>query len=481
MRYLQKILAVPRYRWKIDSLSPTDTNGVVKEKTQYICQQCGHRHSKWSGRCADCGEWNSVVEERAPAGSSAKRSAPNTVVTSDKPIPVTEVVTLDVPRYRTEVSELDNVLGGGLVPGSVVLLGGEPGVGKSTLLLQAADQYARSGKKVLYASGEESTSQIALRSARLGVNSPHLWVVAETTLETIEAHVASMKPDLLIIDSVQTVYSSQLESQPGSVSQLRDCTFQLVSLAKQTGMAIFLVGHVTKDGNIAGPKVLEHMVDVVLYIESTPSQSFRLLRGIKNRFGATNEIGVFEMITGGMRAVTNPSELFLSEQATAVAGSVVVAAVEGTRSILVELQALVSQTPLAIPRRTTIGFDHNRVSLLVAILEKRAGYRFFDQDIYVNVAGGLRLTETAVDLGVLAALISSFTGRAIETRTVFFGEVGLGGEVRAVPKALERLKEAARIGLRRAVVPLKVAKEMEPIPDLQIIGVEHVQQLADFL
>ncbi len=451
----------------------------MKVKTQYICQQCGHAHSKWSGRCTDCGAWNSVVEELAPGNKRGPGG--QSVVTSEAPLPVTEVVTLDIPRYTTELTELDNVLGGGLVPGSVVLLGGEPGVGKSTLLLQAAEQYAKSGKKVLYASGEESASQIALRSSRLGVKNPNLWVVAETTLETIEAHCEKLKPDLLIIDSVQTVYSSQLESQPGSVGQLRECTFQLVSLAKQKHIAAFLVGHVTKDGAIAGPKVLEHMVDVVLYIESTPSQSFRLLRGIKNRFGATNEIGVFELGSTGIRSVTNPSELFLSEQLSSVAGSVVAAAVEGTRALLVEVQALASQTPLAIPRRTCIGIDHNRVALLVAILEKRAGYRFFDQDIYINVAGGLRLTETAVDLSVLAALISSFTGRAIEKRTVFFGEVGLGGEVRAVPKATERLREASRIGVRRAIVPAKIARETEKIPDLEVIGVEHVQQLADFL
>ncbi len=451
----------------------------MKEKTQYICQQCGHRHSKWSGRCQDCGEWNSIVEERVPGAN--KRGAASTVVASEEPLPVTEVVTLDIPRYRTDFSELDSVLGGGLVPGSVVLLGGEPGVGKSTLLLQAAEHYANKGRKILYASGEESASQIALRSARLGVANPNLWVVAETMLETIEAHIEKLKPDLLIIDSVQTLYSSLLESQPGSVGQLRECTFQLVSLAKQKHISTFLVGHVTKEGSIAGPKVLEHMVDVVLYIESTPSQSFRLLRSIKNRFGATNEIGVFELFSGGIRAVSNPSELFLSEQQSSVAGSTIVASVEGTRSILVEVQALASQTPLAIPRRTSIGLDPNRISLLIAILEKRAGFRFFDQDIYVNVAGGLRLTETAADLGVLAALISSFTNRAIEKRTVFFGEVGLGGEVRAVPKASERLKEAARIGIRRAVVPMKVKKEIEKVPDLEVIGVEHVQQLSDFL
>lgn len=397
------------------------------------------------------------------------------------PQSIVSVAAENYPRYVSDLPELDNVLGGGLVPGSVVLLGGEPGVGKSTLLLQAADVYARQGKTVLYASGEESASQIALRSVRLGVKTEKLFVLSETELESILTHIDKMKPDLLIIDSIQTVYSSQLESQPGSVGQLRECAFELIQTAKTKNIATFLVGHVTKEGAIAGPKVLEHMVDVVLYFEGTSSQSFRLLRSIKNRFGSTNELGVFEIQTKGLKGVSNPSELFLSERPVMTPGSVIAASVEGTRPILIEVQALVSQSSLSIPRRTAIGLDQNRVSLLVAILEKRAGYRLFDQDVYVNVAGGLRLSEPALDLAVMAALISSYEGKPVEKGTVLFGEVGLGGEVRSVPKAAERLKEAARIGLKHAFVPAKTAAELGESSPLRLFSIDHVQKLTDLI
>jgi DNA repair protein RadA/Sms len=451
----------------------------MKAKTVFVCQQCGQKYSKWMGRCQECGAWNSVVEERAPAANASRRRESDGA--SQDPQPISRIVAQNFTRYPSDLSELDNVLGGGLVPGSVVLLGGEPGVGKSTLLLQAADHYARSGKKVLYVSGEESTSQIALRSQRLGVESERLLVVSETALEPIRDHIEKIAPDLLILDSIQTIYSTELDSQPGSVGQLRECAFEIISLSKNRQMAAYLVGHVTKEGAIAGPKVLEHMVDVVLYFEGTSSQAFRLLRSIKNRFGSTNEIGVFEILSRGIRPVTNPSELFLSERPSRIPGSVIVASIEGSRSILVEVQALASQTPLAMPRRTSIGLDPNRVSLLVAILEKRGGFRFFDQDVYINVAGGLRLSEPAVDLGVVAALISSYTGKIIEQGTVFFGEVGLGGEIRSVPKAAERLKEAARIGMKRAYVPHKVATELEDYKSLELIPVDHIQELGDRL
>jgi len=455
---------------------------MAKDKSVFICQQCGQRYSKWMGRCQECGQWNGVVEEResrGSAGAGARRSQSLSAGTQGVPTPIADIVAQDFLRYPSGLSELDNVLGGGLVPGSVVLLGGEPGVGKSTLLLQAAEQYARSGKKVLYASGEESASQIALRSARLGASSPNLLVLSETALEPIRAHVEQLSPDLLILDSIQTIYSTELESQPGSVGQLRECTFEIINLAKGRHMATFLVGHVTKEGAIAGPKVLEHMVDVVLYFEGTSSQTFRLLRSIKNRFGATNELGVFEIRTKGLEEVSNPSELFLAERPSRIPGSVIVASVEGTRPILVEVQALASATSLAMPRRTAIGLDPNRVSLLVAILEKRGGFRLFDQDVYVNIAGGLRLNEPAVDLGVIAALISSYTGNAVDSGSVFFGEVGLGGEVRSVPKAAERLKEAARIGLKRAYVPVKVKSELSDYRAIELVSIEHVQELAD--
>ncbi|NBX68085.1 MAG: DNA repair protein RadA [Proteobacteria bacterium] len=450
----------------------------MKEKFIYVCQQCGQQYSKWMGKCQECGEWNSVVEERS-VGSSKKKAS--IITTSSQPQAISEIIAEDFPRIPSDLSELDNVLGGGLVPGSAILLGGEPGVGKSTILLQAADQYARLKQKVLYVSGEESASQIALRSQRLGVDTNNLLVVCETTLEKIIGHIDKVSPNLLIIDSIQTIYSEQLDSQPGSVGQLRECAYEIISIAKSRNLATFLVGHVTKEGAIAGPKVLEHMVDVVLYFEGTSSQSFRLLRSIKNRFGSTNEIGVFEIASKGLKQVTNPSELFLSERPDTVPGSVIVASVEGTRPILVEVQALVSGSALAMPRRTALGLDPNRVALLVAILEKRGGFRLFDQDVYVNLAGGLRVTETAIDLGVAAALISSYTGRAVPAGTVFFGEMGLGGEVRSIPKAGIRLKEAERIGLKRAFVPRKTAKEISDCKSLELIPIDHVQELADKL
>lgn len=448
----------------------------MKLKTLYRCQQCGATHSKWAGRCGQCNEWNSLVEERTSANEKKQRGG--SPVTSSDPMAVVDLKADDFPRMRTDLSELDIVLGGGLVPGSAVLLGGEPGVGKSTLLLQAADEYAKLGKKILYVSGEESTSQIALRAERLGVKQSNILVMSETKLESVYAQVEKLKPDLMILDSIQTVYSEQLESQPGSVGQLRECAFEIIQWSKQRNMSTFLVGHVTKDGAIAGPKVLEHMVDVVLYFEGMPAQGFRLLRSIKNRFGSTNELGVFEMQSKGMRPVSNPSELFLAERSTQIPGSCVVASLEGNRPLLLEVQALVTGTHLAMARRTAIGLDANRVSLLVAILEKRGGLRLYDQDIYVNVAGGLRIVETAIDLGVTAAMLSSFSGNPIDASSVFFGEVGLGGEVRAVAQTEERLKEAKRIGLRRAYLPAKSAKGLKTSSDFEVIPIAHVQELA---
>jgi DNA repair protein RadA/Sms len=454
----------------------------VKNKAKFIfaCQQCGQQYSKWVGRCTECGEWNSVVEERD--STSSKDSSIHSNEVAGTPQPISQILASDYPRYVSDLPELDNVLGGGLVPGSVVLLGGEPGVGKSTLLLQAADQFGRSGKIVLYVSGEESGSQVALRASRLGVKTEKILFVSETSLENILSHIEKLGPQILILDSVQTIHSSEMESQPGSVGQLRECSNAIIATCKGRNMAAFLVGHVTKEGSIAGPKVLEHMVDVVLYFEGTSSQNFRILRANKNRFGSTHEIGVFEMGGDGMRQVANPSELFLSERPQTIPGSVIVASVEGTRPILVEVQALVSHSALAMPRRTAIGIDQNRLCLLVAILEKRSGYRLYDQDVYLNIAGGLRIQETAVDLGVMAALISSETGKSISPQAVFFGEVGLGGEVRTVPKASIRLKEAQRIGLKQAYVPAKVAKEVaKEFPQMQFIPIEHVRQLSDKL
>ena len=448
----------------------------MKTTTRFFCQECGQDFPKWQGRCTDCNAWNSLVEEKVVKG--AKKGTTTLFKESDAPRPITEISAEDFPRITSELKELDNVLGGGLVPGSVILLGGEPGIGKSTLLLQMSEQYARLGHTVLYVTGEESTSQIALRSARVGVESDKLLVLAATDLETIHKHVEAIKPRVLIIDSIQTTFSSGMDSQPGSVAQLRECTFRIVNWCKGGNMAAFIVGHVTKEGTIAGPKLLEHMVDSVLYFESAPSQSLRLLRSIKNRFGSTHEIGLFEMTGKGMTEVTNPSALFLSERPERASGSAIVATLEGSRSILIEIQALVSQSALPMPRRTTIGLDPNRVALLIAILEKRGGFRLFDQDIFVNVAGGIRATETACDLSVAAALISSFRGQPVDEKTIFLGEIGLGGEIRSVPRAADRLKEAARIGFQRAVLPLRITKELEN-PPLELLPIENIQELAD--
>ncbi len=429
------------------------------------------------GKCVECGAWNSLVEERVTVGSkSSKSSRP-----SSQPTAISEITLENYRRQTTDVEEFDRVLGGGLVPGSAVLLGGEPGVGKSTILLQLAAHYAKNHGKVLYLSGEESASQIGLRAKRLEVEDPNLLVAAETSLENIITFVKEHEPTILILDSIQTVQSAALDSQPGSVGQLRECAFALIQLAKERDMATFLVGHVTKEGSIAGPKVLEHMVDVVLYFESTTTQNFRLLRSIKNRFGSTNEVGVFELSHRGLEGIANPSEIFLAERPLKVPGSVITATQEGTRSLLVEVQALVSHSGMPMPRRTAMGVDPNRVSLLVAILEKRGGYRLFDQDVFVNVAGGLRLSEPAVDLAICAALLSSFSGKPAPTKAFFFGEVGLGGEIRSVPRSLERIHEAARVGFTFGFVPEKLKNQKDLPPGVELKPLAHIQELADQL
>ena len=422
-----------------------------KLRTVYTCQRCGYRSSKWLGRCPECEQWSSLVEERTTARDQRRPSRDEQLAA--QPVAITEVSADEGERLATGLKELDHVLGGGVLPGMVVLVGGDPGIGKSTLLLQIAGYLSAAGHSVLYISGEESAKQTRLRADRVNALSARLLILPETSLERILEHIDRLRPQLVVVDSVQTLSSEQLQSGAGSISQVRDVTGRLVEVAKMQGIATFLVGHVTKDGALAGPKVLEHMVDCVLYFEGDASHAFRILRAAKNRFGSVNEIGVFEMDKDGLREVRNPSQLFLSERPENTSGSVVVCTLEGTRPLLVEVQALASPSPLAMPRRVSTGFDVNRVALLIAILEKRVGLHLHGEDIYLNVAGGMRVTEPAVDLGVAAAIASSFRDRPVDPRTVIVGEVGLGGEIRAIAHLEARLREAEKLGFQRAVVP----------------------------
>lgn len=448
-----------------------------KVKTVFSCQQCGYQSPKWLGRCPDCGQWNSLVEELSQP-AVAGRSAVATEAA--QPQRLSEVNSCEEDRLKVGMQEFDRVLGGGVVPGSLILIGGDPGIGKSTLLLQALGKLADNGQ-ALYVTAEESTRQVKLRAGRLGVVAEQLLLLAETSLEAILEQVRQIQPAFLVVDSIQTIFTSALESAPGSVSQVRECAGRLMQLAKGEGVPTFIVGHVTKDGSIAGPRMLEHMVDTVLYFEGDAGHPYRILRAVKNRFGSTNEIGVFEMCEVGLVEVPNPSELFLAERPEGAAGSAVVPALEGSRPILVELQALVSATSFGTPRRTTIGFDHNRVALLGAVLEKKVGLSLLAQDIFLNVAGGVRLVEPAVDLGVVAALASSHLNRAIPPRTIVFGEIGLAGEVRAVSRPELRVKEAARLGFNRCFLPSGNLKNLETPVGMELIGVRSVEQMLDGL
>ncbi|ACM22042.1 DNA repair protein RadA [Geotalea daltonii FRC-32] len=445
----------------------------MKTKTLYSCQKCGYQSAKWLGRCPDCGAWNTMEEEVAiKSGAAASRALPG-----GPPLPINQVGGEAEMHLPTGISEFDRVLGGGLVAGSLVLIGGDPGIGKSTLLLQAMNHVAKTGT-VLYVSGEESARQIKLRGARMGVNAPGLYVLAETALENILAHIARMQPKAIVIDSIQTIFTSGLESAPGSVSQVRETAGRLMIMAKGSGIPVFIVGHVTKDGAIAGPRVLEHLVDTVLYFEGDSGHPFRILRAVKNRFGSTNEIGVFEMKEGGLCEVRNPSELFLSERPMGASGSVVVASLEGSRPVLVELQALVSASSLGVPRRTTIGVDHHRLSLLVAVLEKKVGLSLAGQDIFLNVAGGVKLNEPAADLGMVVAVASSHLDKPIAGNTLLLGEVGLTGEVRGITQPELRVKEAAKLGFSRCILPAGNLKQVKA-KGLELIGVKSVDEALD--
>jgi len=448
---------------------------VAKASTRFVCQHCGYASSKWLGRCPECGEWNSLVEEATQSGKPA-----GAVTSAEKPRSIAGVEVDHAPRMKTGIHELDRVLGGGLVAGSLVLLGGDPGIGKSTLLLQALDGVARAGKKVLYVSGEESVQQTALRAGRLGVRTESLHVLAETQLERILDEATAMRPAVLAVDSVQTMHAASLESIPGSVGQVRETAGRLLTFAKTKGVPVVLVGHVTKDGSLAGPKTLEHVVDCVLYFEGERTHNYRVLRTTKNRFGSTNEIGVFEMRAEGLGEVANPSALFLAERPVGAPGSIVVASVEGSRPILVEIQALVAHAA-GMPRRTALGIDPNRVSLLLAVIERRAGIDVLGQDVFVNVAGGVRLSEPASDLGVLAAVASSARSRPVDPHTLCFGEVGLAGEVRAVGGAELRLAEAKKLGFRRCVMPELSRTQLLGKPELELVGVRDVGSALEAL
>lgn len=446
---------------------------MAKPKTLYACNECGGQTLKWQGQCPHCQSWNTLIESIA----EKPRFAP--VSQSSETVSLSAVETPEAPRIATGISEFDRVLGGGLVPGGVVLLGGDPGIGKSTLLLQALAQLSGSNK-TLYVSGEESAQQIALRAKRLNVSAKSVRLLAEIQLEKIETTLAQEKPTVAVMDSIQTLYSEALQSAPGSVAQVRECAAQLTRVAKRSALSLILVGHVTKEGALAGPRVLEHIVDTVLYFEGDTHSASRLVRAIKNRFGAVNELGVFAMTDRGLRGVTNPSALFLSEYRDDVAGSCVLVTQEGTRPLLVEIQALVDDSHGMNPRRLSVGLDQNRLALLLAVLHQRAGIASFDRDVFVNAVGGVKISEPAADLAVLAAIVSARNNQPLPPKLVVFGEVGLTGEVRPVQRGQERLKEAAKLGFTRALIP-RANKPKSQIAGLEVIAVDRVDKALDFL
>ncbi len=440
------------------------------KKSIFFCQNCGHEENKWLGQCPMCKEWNTFVEENVSVTK-------NSVAKKAKEAEVIELKNIETDfeeRIRTHIQELDRVLGGGIVPGSLVLVGGDPGIGKSTLLLQVCQKLCESKKQVLYISGEESLKQIKLRANRMGKFKEDLYLLCETNLEIIRNIIENRRPDIVVIDSIQTMYSEEVASAPGSVSQVRESTNVFMQLAKGLGISIFIVGHVTKEGTVAGPRVLEHMVDTVLYFEGDRHASYRILRGVKNRFGSTNEIGVFEMRQNGLVEVENPSEFMLNGKPEHASGSVVACSIEGTRPILIEIQALVCNSNFGMPRRTAAGTDHNRVNLLMAVLEKRLGLHLSNHDAYVNIAGGVKMNEPAIDLGIVMAIVSSYKNHPIDEKTIVFGEVGLSGEVRAVSMPEQRVTEAKKLGFETCIIP-EVSKDMvKGIDGIKIIGVKNI-------
>lgn len=449
---------------------------MAKVKTIYSCTECGGQSPKWQGQCPSCNAWNTLVEAIAETPSANRYAALAETTGLQK---LVDVEAAEIPRQPSGISEFDRVLGGGLVPGGVVLIGGDPGIGKSTLLLQALCHVGKE-RKALYVSGEESAQQIAMRAKRLGLDASPIDLLAEIQLEKILAILQNHKPDIAVIDSIQTVYSEALQSAPGSVAQVRECSAQLTRAAKQLGITVILVGHVTKEGSLAGPRVLEHIVDTVLYFEGDPNSSFRLIRAFKNRFGAVNELGVFAMTEKGLREVSNPSALFLSHHTEQVAGSCITVTQEGTRPLLVEVQALVDEAHAPNPKRLCVGLEHNRLAMLLAVLHRHAGVACFDQDVFVNAVGGVKISEPAVDLAVILAIVSSLKNKPLNNKLIVFGEVGLAGEVRPVQRGQDRLKEAAKLGFTHAIVP-KANAPKQAIAGIKVVGVERLEQALNEL
>ncbi len=451
---------------------------MAKVRTKFVCNECGSESPKWMGKCPECGQWNTLVEEVEQKEAQAQQRL---IGVLSKPESLMDISDNVQERLSTGNSELDRVMGGGIVNGSLVLVGGDPGIGKSTLLLQISNNIGMKGRKVLYISGEESAAQIKLRASRMDIRSGNIFLVSENNTDNVDIYVNDMKPDILIVDSIQTMYNPAISSAPGSVSQVREATLGLMKIAKQDGIATFIAGHVTKQGAIAGPRVLEHMVDTVLYFEGETHMSYRVLRAVKNRFGSTNEIGIFEMGDKGLVEVINPSEMLLSGRMKGASGSCVISAMEGTRAMLVEVQALLSHTSFGVPRRNATGVDYNRVMLLMAVLEKRVGMQLGSSDSYVNVVGGIKLNEPASDLGIIAAIASSFRDKEIDAGTVIMGEVGLAGEIRAVNFMEKRVNEAAKLGFKRCIVPKNNLSRLNDKSGIQVVGVSNVNEMLDII
>ncbi len=449
---------------------------MAKIKTKYICQECGYETVKWLGRCPECGLYSTLVEEIIEKNESFLPLKTEL----RQPMTLKNIKNLDETRVNTGINELDRVLGGGIVTGSLTLVGGDPGIGKSTLLIQICQSIGEKGLKILYISGEESVRQIKLRADRLNITTDNLLLLSETNIDIIENTINETKPNLIIIDSIQTMFASNISSAPGSVSQVRECTSKIMHISKLGNISALIVGHVTKDGSIAGPRILEHMVDTVLYFEGERMASYRILRAVKNRFGSTNEIGVFEMSQNGLREISNPSEFMLSGRPLGVPGSAVTCSIEGTRPILAEVQALVSYTNFGIPRRLATGMDFNRVTILMAVLEKRIGFKLGNFDSYVNLAGGIKITEPAIDASVASAIASSYKNKPIDSNTLIFGEIGLTGEIRAVTMSEKRVMEAQKLGFKKIIVPKENFKEVKGINGINIYPVSTVKELLDF-